>query len=169
MYFSSIVLVIHSFANSKVHMVFLVSLFYRCAFIFLFDPSLVPYSSTYKGSRNVPGSSLITECFQLCSSSLYSSFNLFNLARFFGFTYLSKKQLSLPLLFLFHFSLVPSQILGRDPLVVVECCNAPRPTLQKTSSYSEFRRVFLFCLLFYFCIASCHHAIMSLTFASQLN
>ena len=29
MYFSSIVLVIHSFANSKVHMVFLVSLFYR--------------------------------------------------------------------------------------------------------------------------------------------
>ena len=29
MYFSSIVLVIHSFANSKVHMLFLVSLFYR--------------------------------------------------------------------------------------------------------------------------------------------
>ena len=35
MYFLSIVLVIHSFANSKVHMEFLVSLFYRCAFIFL--------------------------------------------------------------------------------------------------------------------------------------
>ena len=35
MYFLSIVLVIHSFANSKVHMVFLVSLFYRCASILL--------------------------------------------------------------------------------------------------------------------------------------
>ena len=27
------------------------------------------------------------------------------------------------------FSPVPSLILGQDPLVVVECCNAPRPTL----------------------------------------
>ena len=48
-------------------------------------------------------------------------------------------------------------------------CDAPRPTLQKTSSYSEFRRVFLLCLLFYFCIASCHHAIMSLIFITLLN
>ena len=32
--------------------------------------------------------------FQLCSSSLYSVFQLFNLSRFIGFTRLSKKQLS---------------------------------------------------------------------------
>ena len=59
-----------------------------------------------------------------------------------------------------------------DSWVHDRTCNAPRPTLQKTSSYSEFRRVICFiccihpCIM---CIASCHHAIMSLTFASQLN
>ena len=42
-------------------------------------------------------------------------------------------------------------------------CNAPRPTIQKTSIFRD-RCVFHLCLLFYFCIASCHHAIMSLIF-----
>ena len=71
--FLSIVLVIHSFATSKVQMVFLVSIF-------------------------------LPQCSQLCSTPLCSFFQLFNLSRFFGFTLLSKKQLSftssLPLPFL---------------------------------------------------------------------
>ena len=71
--FLSIVLVIHSFATSKVHMVFLVSIF-------------------------------LPQCSQLCSTLLCPFFQFFNLSRFFGFTLLSKKQLSftssLPLPFL---------------------------------------------------------------------
>ena len=117
-----------------------------------------------QGSHGVPCFYFLPQCSQLCSTPLCSFFQLFNLSRFFGFTLLSKKQLSLPLIFLFLFPPVPSQILGRDPLVVVECCNAPRLTLQKTSSYSEFCNVFVLCLLFYFCIASCHHAIMPFNF-----
>ena len=49
-------------------------------------------------------------------------------------------------------------------------CNAPRPTLQKTSSYSEFRCVILFCSCIHLCIiciASCHHIINF--FKTQLN
>ena len=76
-FFLSIVLVIRSFATSKVQMVFLVSIF-------------------------------LPQCSQLCSTPLCSFFQLFNLSRFFGFTYLAKKQLSLPLLFLLRFSPVPS-------------------------------------------------------------
>ncbi len=55
--------------------------------------------------------------------------------------------------------------LGTRCFVVVECCNAARPTLQKTSSYSEFHRVICFvcCII---CIASCHHVIF---FKTQLN
>ena len=56
------------------------------------NPFLMPFN--LQGSSNVPCSSFLTECFQLCSSSLYSSLNLFNLARFFGFTRLSRKKLS---------------------------------------------------------------------------
>ena len=59
------------------------------------------------------------------------------------------------------------RISGRDPLLVWESCDAPRPELRMPSSYSEFRRVFLLCLLFYLCIASCHHAIYF--FKTQLN
>ena len=44
--------------------------------------------------RNVLCPSLLTECFRLCSPSLYSFLNLFNLSRLFGFTRLSKKQLN---------------------------------------------------------------------------
>ena len=89
-------------------------------------------------------------------------FKLFNFSRFFGFTSLSKKQLS----FTSSLSLpfvppVPFQISGRDPLIVVECCNAPRPELQVPSMFSGFRR--MICLvrcihLCIMCIASCHHA-----------
>ena len=42
----------------------------------------------------LPCSSFLMECFQLCSSPLYSFLKLVNLARFSGFTRLSKKQLS---------------------------------------------------------------------------
>ena len=131
--FLSFVLVIHSFATSKVHMVFLVSIFYRSAL----------------------------KCVPLC---YVISFNLSTSPGFLVSLICRRSNLVLPLLFLFRFFPVPSQISGRDPLVVVECCNAPRPTLQKTSIYSEFCHVFLLCLLFYFCIASCHHAIMPFNF-----
>ena len=60
-------------------------------------------SFNLQGSTNVPCSYFLTECFQLCPSPLYSSFQFFNLSRLIGFTRLSKKQLcftsSLPLLF----------------------------------------------------------------------
>ena len=78
-----------------------------------------------------------------------------------------RSNLVLPLIFLFLFPPVPSQISGRDPLVVVECCDAPRPELQMPSRVSGFRCVFCLvhcihhCIM---CIASCHHAIMSFIF-----
>ena len=58
------------------------------------------------------------------------------------------------------FSPVPSQISGRDPLVVVECCNAPRPELRVSPMISGFRHVI--CWFVAFIIASCalHHVIM---------
>ena len=57
-----------------------------------------------------------------------------------------RSNLVLPLLFLFRFSPAPSYISGRDPLVVVECCNAPRPTLQMPSLFCESAMLFI-CLL----------------------
>ena len=54
---------------------------------------------------------------------------------------------------------------------MVECCNAPRPTLQKTSSYSEFRRVFYLLVALHHvisCIASFHHVIFKKK-KTQLN
>ena len=42
----------------------------------------------------LPCYSSLPECSQLCCSLLHSFFQLFNLSRFFGFTLLSKKQLS---------------------------------------------------------------------------
>ena len=48
-----------------------------------------------------------------------------------------------------------------DPIVATVGCNAPRPELQLPSRVSSFRRVFYLCLPFYFCIASCHHAVIS--------
>ena len=57
-----------------------------------------------QGSSNVPCYSFLTECFNFVHIHCILSFNLFNLARFFGFTHLSKKQLSFYLfLFLFRF------------------------------------------------------------------
>ena len=77
---------------------------------------------------------------------------LFNLSRMIGFTCLSKKQLCFTSSFSI-FSPVPSYISGRDPLVVVECCNAPRPLRQVSSSYS----LSLPCHFLACCILSCHH------------
>ena len=57
-----------------------------------------------QGSHGVPCFYFLPQCSQLCSTPLCSLFQLFNLSRFFGFTLLSKKQLSftssLPLPFL---------------------------------------------------------------------
>ncbi len=73
-----------------------------------------------------------------------------------------RSNLALGLLFLFRFSPVPSYISGRDPLVVVECCNAPDPMRQcnapdpmrqVSASYSSL----LPCHLLACCILSCHH------------
>ena len=49
---------------------------------------------------------------------------------------------------------MPFYISGRDPLVVVECCNAPRPMCQVSSSYSLL--LICHCLRVMHCI-SCHH------------
>ena len=110
--------------------------------------------------RNVPCSSFLTDCCNLIHLCCVLSFNLFNLSRFMVSLVCRRSNLVLPLLFLFRFSPVTSQISGRDPLVVVECCNAPRPTLQNTSSYLKFCRVICFvCCIHHciICIASCHH------------
>ena len=48
---------------------------------------------------------------------------------------------------------VPFLISGRDPLVVVGCCDAPRLMCQVSSSYS----LSLPCHSLAFCILSCHH------------
>ena len=118
-----------------------------------------------QSSRNVPCSSHVTECSQLHSSPPYSFLEIVLPLKVRGFTRLSKKQLcftSFPLL-----SGAIPRISGRDPLLVWESCDAPRPTLQKTSSYSEFRRVIYFVCYFHhriFRIASCHHAIMPFNF-----
>ena len=63
-----------------------------------------PFLMSFKlqGSSNVPCSSFLTECFQLCSSLLYSFFQVDQDRKVHGFTHLSKKQLVLPLLFLFR-------------------------------------------------------------------
>ena len=74
----------------------------ECLHVLLVHCNPFLMSFNLQGSSNVPCSSFLTECFQLRSSSLFSFFNLFNLARFFGFTHFSKKQLSFTLVFLFR-------------------------------------------------------------------
>src|SRR3954471_16541632 len=64
-----------------------------------------------------------------------------------------RSNLVLPLFFLFRFPPVPFWISGRDPLVVVECCNAPDLTRQVSASYSTS----LPCHFLACCILSCHH------------
>ena len=57
-----------------------------------------------------------------------------------------------------------SRISGRDPLLVWESCDARRPTSQKIpedSRCSGSPVCFICPCVIYFCIASCHHAIMS--------
>ena len=65
------------------------------------NPFLMSFN--LEGSRDVPCSSFLTECFQLCSSSLYSFFQFVQPLKVCGFIHLSKKKLcftsSLPLPF----------------------------------------------------------------------
>src|SRR3954470_7931666 len=104
MYFSSVVLVIHSFANFKV-----------------LEYSLFLFSNG---------------AFQSRSSLLYSFFQFCQHLKVRGFIRLSKKQLSFTSFLPLPFSPpVPFWISGRDPLVVVECCDAPRPICQVSASY----------------------------------
>ena len=75
--------------------------------------SILPLNSWFmslqpSSSCNVPCSSLLTECLQSRSSLLYSFFYIAQPLKVRGFTRLSKKQFSLPLLFLFLFPPVPS-------------------------------------------------------------
>ena len=68
------------------------------------------------------------------------------------------KEATLFYLFLFRFSLVPSQISGRDPLVVVECCDAPRPMRQVSSSHSlSLPCLLLACCIFIMSSYALHH------------
>ena len=60
------------------------------------------------GTRRIPCSSFLTECFQLCSSLLFSFFHFAQPLKVHGFSRLSKKQFSLPLIILFLFPPVPS-------------------------------------------------------------
>ena len=110
-----------------------------------------------QGSHGVPCFYFLPQCSQLCSTLLCSFFQLFNHSRFFGFTHWSKKKLSFTSSFsLPFFPLVPFQISGRDPLVVVECCDAPRPELQMPSMFPSVVGCFVLvrCIM---CITSCHH------------
>ena len=101
------------------------SLFYRSAvqilsFLFLgyliiprWSYSFCSWSSYFhvfqhSSSRNTPCSSFLMDWLQSRSSLLYSFFYIAQPLKVHGFTRLSKKQLSLPLIFLFLFHLVPS-------------------------------------------------------------
>ena len=55
----------------------------------------------------------------------------------------------------------PSYIVTFDS---TQGCNAPRPTIQRTSIFSWPPCVFICACSVYFCIASCHYAIMSFNF-----
>ena len=75
-----------------------------------------------------------------------------------------RSNLVLPLIFLFLFPTAPSKISGREPLVVVECCNAPDTTFHiRNSDSCHFRLCdllfplwlgFVCCFAFYSCYAS---------------
>ena len=139
---------------------------------FLSIANLFLMSFYLQGSSNVPCSSFLTECFQLCSSPLYSFFQFIQPLKVLWFHSFVKEATQF---YLFSFSSVfppvPSQISGRDPLVVVECCNAPRPELQLPSRVPGFLCVFYFCLLLLclHCImSSCHHVI-NLCISTHLN
>ncbi len=80
----------------------------ECLHVLLVHCNPFLMSFNLQGSSNVPCSSCLTECFQLCSSSLFSFFHFAQPLKVHGFTRLSKKQLSLPLIFLFLFPPVPS-------------------------------------------------------------
>ena len=121
---------------------------------FMSIATLFLISFNLQGSSNVPCSSFLTECFQLCSSPLFS---FFHFAQPFQGSLVSFVCQRSNLVYLFFISSVfppvPFQISGRDPLVVVECCNATRPLCQVSSSFS----LLLPCHLLACCILSCHH------------
>ena len=66
----------------------------ECLHILLVHCNPFLMSFNLKVFRNVPCSSFLTECFQLCSSLLYSVFQFVQPLKVRGFTQLSKKQLS---------------------------------------------------------------------------
>ena len=131
--------------------------------------SLQPFLMSFnlQGSCNAPCSSFLMECFHLRSSPFYSFFQDCSTSQGSLVSLLCRRSnfvLPLPLPFL---SGAISRISGRDPLLVWESCDARRPTSQKIpedSRCSGFSRVFHLCLCYLFCIASCHHAIMSYFF-----
>ena len=114
-----------------------------------------------QGSHGVPCFYFLPQCSLLCSTPLCSFFQVLNLSRFFGFTLCRRSNLVLPPLLLFRFPPVPSQISGRDPLVVVECCNARDRRFRRFPYFRDQPCVsFVLALLFLHCImSSCHHAI----------
>ena len=69
----------------------------ECLHVLLVHCNPFLMSFNLQGLRNVPCSPFLTECFQLCSSSLFSSLKLFQPLRFFGFTLLSRSNFVLPL------------------------------------------------------------------------
>ena len=75
------------------HSCSLVISLYRCGHILLVFVALISMSFNLQGSRNVPCSSLLTECLQSRSSPLYSFFQFVQPLKVHGFTRLSKKQL----------------------------------------------------------------------------
>ena len=117
-------------------------------------------SVNLQGSRNVPCSSYLTECFQPRSSLVFSSQNCLTSQGSLVSLACQRSNLVLPIIFLFFFSPMPSKISGRDPLIVVECCNTPRPLRQVSSSYSLLLPCHLFACHAFHIIASCalHHA-----------
>ena len=128
-----------------------------------FDPlSSCFMSFNLQGSRNVPCSPCWTECFKFCSPPLCHFLKLCDLSRFFGFTRLSKKQLCFTSSS-FVFPTVPSEISGRDPLVAMECCDAPRPELQMPSLiFRVFIMWFVWFIAFIFASCALHHVFLHL-------
>ena len=67
---------------------------YRGGHILFVREALISMSFNLQGSRDVPCSSLLTECLQSRSSPLHSSFQFVQPLKVIGFTHFSKKQFS---------------------------------------------------------------------------
>ena len=103
-----------SFSNHNVIVIDLyrslyISFLLQCLHVRLVHCNPFLMSFNLQGSSNVPCSSFLTECFQPRSSSLYSFLEICSTSRgSFGFTNLSKKQLSFTSYLPLPFSPVPS-------------------------------------------------------------